>query len=91
MLYVYLTGILTAYLNYYRSTCNDFMRGTGQVNVPTLFIWGNDHYALHNKLVEGTGQLCPRVKIDQVEGGDFLLHQSQPDLVNQLMEDYLLS
>ena len=84
-----MTGIVTAYLNYYRTTVTDFMNGTGQVNVPTLFIWGTDHYALHNKLVNGTTQLCPRVRIEQVKGGDFLLHQSQPDVVNQLMEDYL--
>ncbi|XP_011661314.1 epoxide hydrolase 4-like [Strongylocentrotus purpuratus] len=83
-------GRVTTFLNYYRNAAHQFFQGTSLVrNAPTLLIWSTAHYALHNKLVDGTERFAPKLTIERVEKGDMLVHQEQPDLVNGLMKKYL--
>ncbi len=82
---------LTAALNYYR---NMFAQGFttqdwGVLTVPTLLIWGEDDTALGKELTYGTEAYVQDFRIRYIPHCSHWVQQEQPQLVNQLMREFL--
>ena len=82
---------LTATLNYYR---NMFAQGLttsdwGILTVPTLLIWGEADAALGKELTYGTEKYVQDFRIRYIPNCSHWVQQEQPQLVNQLMRDFL--
>ena len=82
---------LTATLNYYR---NMFAQGLttsdwGILTVPTLLIWGEADTALGKELTYGTEKYVQDFRIRYIPNCSHWVQQEQPQLVNQLMREFL--
>jgi pimeloyl-ACP methyl ester carboxylesterase len=82
---------LTATLNYYR---NMFAQGLttsdwGILTVPTLLIWGEADAALGKELTYGTEKYVQDFRIRYIPNCSHWVQQEQPQLVNQLMREFL--
>ena len=82
---------LTATLNYYR---NMFAQGLttsdwGILTVPTLLIWGEADTALGKELTYGTERYVQDFRIRYIPNCSHWVQQEQPQLVNQLMREFL--
>ncbi|MBD2035685.1 alpha/beta fold hydrolase [Leptolyngbya sp. FACHB-321] len=82
---------LTATLNYYR---NMFEQGLttsdwGILTVPTLLIWGEADAALGKELTYGTEKYVQDFRIRYIPNCSHWVQQEQPQLVNQLMREFL--
>ncbi len=83
-------GALTAALGYYRAVfrTRSQMRQFGQVQAPTLVLWGEHDRALGRELVEGLEQWVPNVTVHFLDCGHWT-QQEQPDQVNAYLEEFL--
>jgi pimeloyl-ACP methyl ester carboxylesterase len=86
-------------LNWYRAAPFDFQavggRGAGRlpapllVDVPTLVTWGMDDPILLPALLQGLDDLVPDLAVQKVHGAGHGIVRERPELVTQLIEDYL--
>ena len=82
---------LTSALNYYR---NVFAQGVttrdwGILTVPTLLIWGEADTALGKELTDNTEKYVQDFRIRYIPNCSHWVQQEQPQLVNQLMREFL--
>ncbi len=83
-------GALTAALGYYRAVFRT-QRQTqqfGEVEAPTLVLWGEHDRALGRELAEGLEQWVPNVTVRFLDCGHWT-QQEQPDEVNEYLEEFL--
>ena len=83
-------GALTAALGYYRAVfrTRSQTRQFGQVQAPTLVLWGEHDRALGRELAEGLEQWVPNVNVRFLDCGHWT-QQEQPDQVNVYLEEFL--
>jgi pimeloyl-ACP methyl ester carboxylesterase len=83
-------GALTAALNWYRATEVDSMKGVGQINVPTMYVWSTDDIALGRDAAEATGAFVSApYRFEVLEGVSHWVPEMAPDRVNALLLDFL--
>lgn len=82
---------LTAALNYYRNVFAQGLTTTdwGILTVPTLMIWGEADTALGKELTYGTEKYVQDFRIRYIPHCSHWVQQEQPQLVNQLMREFL--
>lgn len=82
---------LTATLNYYRNMFAQGLTTTdwGILTVPTLLIWGEADVALGKELTYGTEKYVQDFRIRYIPNCSHWVQQEQPQLVNQLMREFL--
>ena len=79
-------------INYYRSlvrTGSNKPRGSGQIDVPTLMIWGERDLALNIKCSEGTEEWVPNFTLHRLPGVSHWVQQEAPERVNAILDDWL--
>jgi pimeloyl-ACP methyl ester carboxylesterase len=85
-------GVLTAALNYYRNSIQQFTlfnKNWGVLNVPTLMIWGEKDAALGRELSYGTATYVNPFQIRYIPDASHWIQQEKPELVNQYMREFL--
>jgi epoxide hydrolase 4 len=87
-------GVATAALNYYRAALRDGMRGRvaagDPIASPTLVIWGEDDTALGKELTRGMQRyFSGPFTIRYVPGGSHWVPEERPELVNELLLEFL--
>ncbi|MBC7969725.1 MAG: alpha/beta hydrolase [Verrucomicrobia bacterium] len=82
---------LTAALNYYRNVFAQGLtsRDWGILTTPTLMIWGEADTALGKELTYGTEKYVQDFRIRYIPHCSHWVQQEQPQLVNQLIRDFL--
>ncbi len=86
-------GALTAMLNYYRNNLTSFLpnKKWGILPVPTLMIWGENDTALGKELTYGTDAYVSNFQIQYIPNCGHWVQQEQPQLVNQYINNFLVS
>ena len=85
-------GTLTAMINYYRAIVRhrDVLDlGQGQVDVPTLMIWGEKDIALDIHLTQGTDEWVKDFTLKRLPEASHWVQQDAPDDVNAILGDWL--
>jgi epoxide hydrolase 4 len=86
-------GALTAMLNYYRALLRNLSanrkRGTPQIKVPTLLLWGEVDAALGKELTYGTDRYVSELTLRYLPNVSHWVQQEAPETVNQMMEAWL--
>jgi pimeloyl-ACP methyl ester carboxylesterase len=87
-------GALTAMLNYYRALIRGFRRnsrrGTAQIDIPTLMIWGEVDAALGKELTFGTEKYVSNLTLRYLPNVSHWVQQEAPETVNAMIEAWLL-
>lgn len=85
-------GAITAMLNYYRALLRDFDFadvGDGQVDVPTLMVWGEEDSALGIETTHGTDAYVADFELHTLPGVSHWVQQEAPEQVNAILGDWL--
>ena len=86
-------GALTAMLNYYRALLRNVSanrkRGTPQIKVPTLMLWGEVDAALGKELTYGTDRYVSDLTLRYLPNVSHWVQQEAPETVNLMMEAWL--
>ena len=86
-------GALTAMLNYYRALLRNLSanrkRGTPQIKVPTLMLWGEVDAALGKELTYGTDRYVSDLTLRYLPNVSHWVQQEAPETVNFMMEAWL--
>lgn len=85
-------GAITAMLNYYRALLRDLpsgYAGDGQVDVPTLMIWGEEDSALDIATTDGTEAYVADFMLHRLPGVSHWVQQEAPERVNAILADWL--
>jgi epoxide hydrolase 4 len=86
-------GALTAMLNYYRALLRGWRanrrRGTPQITVPTLLLWGEVDAALGKELSYGTERYVGDLTLRYLPKVSHWVQQEAPETVNQMMQAWL--
>lgn len=87
-------GALTAMVNYYRALVrfrgSIRKRGTQQIKVPTLMIWGEEDSALGKELTFGTDEYVHDLTLRYLPKVSHWVQQEAPETVNGMIEAWLL-
>jgi epoxide hydrolase 4 len=87
-------GALTAMLNYYRALVRNLSanrkRGTPNIKVPTLMVWGEADAALGKELTYGTERYVDDLTLRYLPNVSHWVQQEAPETVNQMLEAWLL-
>jgi pimeloyl-ACP methyl ester carboxylesterase len=87
-------GALTAALNYYRNIFRQPLSmsgGAATVSAPTLLIWGEQDIALDVAMTYGLEAWVPNIRIERIPDSGHWVQQEKPELVNQLITEFLQS
>jgi pimeloyl-ACP methyl ester carboxylesterase len=86
-------GALTAMLNYYRALVRGLRtnrrRGSVQIKVPTLMIWGEVDAALGKELTYGTDQYVSNLTLRYLPKVSHWVQQEAPEIVNAMLAAWL--
>ncbi len=86
-------GAMTAALNYYRQLSRHrpgfTTGGKTYVSAPTLLIWGEQDINLGIELTSGLEQWVDHIEIQRIPDSGHWVQQEKPELVNQLVLDFL--
>jgi pimeloyl-ACP methyl ester carboxylesterase len=86
-------GALTAMLNYYRALVRGAgrlsRRGTPEIRVPTLMIWGEVDAALGKELTYGTERYVSPLTLRYLPSVSHWVQQEAPETVNAMLEAWL--
>ncbi|WP_231183221.1 alpha/beta hydrolase [Haladaptatus sp. DYF46] len=93
-------GALTASINYYRALFRENVpaelrsllgkeRGSLDVTVPTMLIWGTEDFALDNELTEGMDRWIPDLRIERLSDASHWVQNDRPGRVNELLTEFL--
>jgi pimeloyl-ACP methyl ester carboxylesterase len=88
-------GVATAALNYYRAALRDELGGRAssedrKIATPTLLIWGEDDTALGKELTRGMERyFSGPFTIRYVPGGSHWVPEERPELVNEMLLEFL--
>lgn len=84
-------GALTAAINWYRNGASGLVSvgsSSGQVDAPTLLIWGEQDTVLGKELTYGTERYVSNLTIKYLPGCSHWTQQECPDEVNKLLLDF---
>ena len=84
-------GALTGAINYYRNlpTYLSQRKVWGMLKIPTLMIWGEEDRFLGKELTYGTEEYVQDLRIRYIPNCSHWVQQEQPQLVNQMMREFL--
>ncbi|MBX9729516.1 MAG: alpha/beta hydrolase, partial [Sphingopyxis sp.] len=85
-------GALTAMVNYYRALLRtpDYADiGNGQIETPTLLIWGEEDKALGIWLTQSVDQWVPKLTLCRLPGVSHWVQQEAPEAVNAALTAWL--
>jgi len=86
-------GALTAMVNYYRALLRGLRanrrRGTPQIKVPTLMLWGEADAALGKELTYGTDRYVSDLTLRYLPNVSHWVQQEAPETVNQMLQAWL--
>jgi pimeloyl-ACP methyl ester carboxylesterase len=86
-------GALTAMVNYYRALLRGVganrRRGTPQIKVPTLMLWGEADAALGKELTYGTDRYVSDLTLRYLPNVSHWVQQEAPETVNQMLQAWL--
>ena len=85
-------GATSAMLNYYRALLRypDARQiGDGQVNVPTLVVWGEQDVAIDIHVLDGMDDYVPDLAVERLPDASHWVQQDAPDAVNAILDDWL--
>jgi pimeloyl-ACP methyl ester carboxylesterase len=86
-------GALTAMINYYRALLRGVRanrrRGTPQIKVPTLMLWGEADAALGKELTYGTDRYVSDLTLRYLPNVSHWVQQEAPETVNQMLQAWL--
>jgi pimeloyl-ACP methyl ester carboxylesterase len=85
-------GVLTSVINYYRNLPDYLSKEQfwSILTMPTLLIWGEEDKALGKELTYGTEKYVQDLRIRYIPNCSHWVQQEQPQLVNQLMREFLI-
>ena len=84
------SGTLTAMINWYRAyKYNTASRGL--IHLPVLLIWGENDAYLITKMAGESIDKCKNGKLEIIKGASHWVHHEQPQLVNTLIYDFVIS
>ena len=86
-------GAMTGMINWYRAAARQ--PGTTQqglrITVPTLLVWGKRDQFLGRELVPASAAMCDNGRVEHLPAAGHWPHLEEPDLVNELLLDFLTS
>jgi len=84
-------GALTAMVNYYRALrySDPATLGDGQVEIPTLMIWGEEDVALGIHCTDGTQEWVSNLTLKRLPGVSHWVQQDAPEQVNAILDEWL--
>lgn len=86
-------GALSAALNYYRAlgrrSPRQIARQPGQIDVPTLLIWGEQDITLGLPLTENLHGWVPNLRVERIPEASHWVQADVPERVNALLVDFL--
>jgi pimeloyl-ACP methyl ester carboxylesterase len=85
-------GVLISVINYYRNLPDYLSKEQvwDILTMPTLLIWGEEDKALGKELTYGTEKYVQDLRIRYIPNCSHWVQQEQPQLVNQLMREFLI-
>ncbi len=85
-------GVLTSVINYYRNLPDYLFKEQiwDILTMPTLMIWGEEDKALGKELTYDTEKYVQDLRIRYIPNCSHWVQQEQPQLVNQLMREFLI-
>jgi pimeloyl-ACP methyl ester carboxylesterase len=86
-------GALTAMLNYYRALPQSLSQESNwqPLAMPTLLIWGKDDPFLGQELNDNLEAYVRNLQVKYIDHCSHWVQQEKPELVNQVMREFLLS
>ncbi|MDQ4140720.1 MAG: alpha/beta hydrolase [Bacteroidota bacterium] len=84
-------GALTAMLNWYRAYKYNPVTTTSPITIPTLLIWGKKDTFLKAEMAQPSINKCQQGQLKFIEDATHWLHHEKPDLVNQLILEFIQS
>lgn len=82
---------LTAMINWYRAFIFDATRNYSDITVPTLIIWGKKDATLSAAMAKDSEARCTNGKLVMIDDATHWLHHEKPEVVNQLILDFVRS
>jgi pimeloyl-ACP methyl ester carboxylesterase len=82
-------GALTAMLNWYRAFRYNTQSGAGILQLPVLVIWGRKDQFLVHQMAQSSIECCVGGKLVMVEDATHWIHHEQPELVNELIQEFI--
>lgn len=85
-------GSLSAMINYYRALLrhgDSINLGNGNIDAPTLMIWGEEDSALNINCTQGTQQWVPNLELHRLPGVSHWVQQEAPEKVNAILREWL--
>ena len=82
-------GALTSAINWYRANYDSFVKGfdTGQIKVPTLFIWGKNDKAVKRSGIEWTEPyMKDYYRFVEVDAGHWLMQESYDQVQSEIVD-----
>ena len=65
------------------------IRDSPQIEVPTLFLWGEQDIALTKETTLGTDELVPDLTLRYLPDASHWVQQDQPEVVNEMLRCWL--
>ncbi|WP_115375748.1 alpha/beta fold hydrolase [Adhaeribacter pallidiroseus] len=82
-------GALRSMINWYRAYKYDPLTGKDKINVPTLLIWGKQDKFLSAAMAQPSIDQCRDGRLEFLDKATHWLHHEQPDVVNNLILDFI--
>ncbi len=82
-------GALPAMINWYRAYKHDPLTGQELIRVPTLLIWGKKDKFLSAEMAQPSIDQCSQGELKYIDQATHWLHHEYPDLVNNLILDFI--
>jgi pimeloyl-ACP methyl ester carboxylesterase len=82
-------GALRAMINWYRAYKYDPLTSKGKITVPTLLLWGKKDKFLSSAMAQPSLDQCSHGRLEFLDNATHWLHHEQPDLVNNLILDFI--
>lgn len=82
-------GALTAMINWYRAYKYNSLPASGIIQLPALLIWGRGDRFLLSEMAQASIDKCTHGKLVMIEDATHWVLHEQPQVVNNLMDDFI--
>jgi pimeloyl-ACP methyl ester carboxylesterase len=79
---------LTTMINWYRAHKYNRL-ASGDIRLPVLLIWGENDAYLITKMAKASIDKCTNGKLEIIKGATHWVHHEQPEVVNELIHDFV--
>ena len=86
------SGARRGMANYYRAIRRyrgELQRLIAKIEIPALLIWGEKEPVFVPEVLEGMDDWVPKLRIAKIAGAGHFVQTDEPDLVNQILLDFL--